>query len=100
MCPSLIEIGSKTAEKNSAQTNRQTDIQTNKQTDIHTDRHYENNGHLAVNQLSLKISPHLKRVATGRCKTTGRFVFHSFFVPRYTHPSERTKPRGEVSSTV
>jgi len=34
----LIEIGSKTAEKNSAQTNRQ------------TDRHYENNGHLAVNQ--------------------------------------------------
>ena len=38
MCPSLIEIGSKTAEKNSAQTNRQ------------TDRHYEYNGHLAVNQ--------------------------------------------------
>jgi len=35
----LIEIGSKTAEKNSAQTNRQ------------TDRLYENNGHLAVNQL-------------------------------------------------
>jgi len=32
----LIEIGSKTAEKNSAQTKRQTD--------------YENNGHLAVNQ--------------------------------------------------
>jgi len=27
-CPSLIEIGSKTAEKNSAQTNRQTDRQT------------------------------------------------------------------------
>ena len=25
MCPSLIQIGSKTAEKNSAQTNRQTD---------------------------------------------------------------------------
>jgi len=38
----LIQIGSKTAAKNSAQTNRQT----NKQ----TDRHYENNGHLAVNQ--------------------------------------------------
>jgi len=38
----LIEIGSKTAEKNSAQTNRQTNRQ--------TDRHYENNGHLAVNQ--------------------------------------------------
>jgi len=41
----LIEIGSKTADKNSAQTNRQT----NKQ----TDRHYENNGHLAVNQKSV-----------------------------------------------
>jgi len=40
MCSSLIEIGSKTAEKNSAQTNRQTE----------TNRHYENNGHLAVNQ--------------------------------------------------
>jgi len=38
MCPSLIEIGSKTAEKNSTQRNRQ------------IDRHYENNGHLAVNQ--------------------------------------------------
>jgi len=46
MCPSLIEIGSKTAEKNSAQTNKQTNKQTNRQ----TDRHYENNGHLAVNQ--------------------------------------------------
>jgi len=34
----LIEIGSKTAEKNSAQTDRQ------------TNKHYENNGHLAVNQ--------------------------------------------------
>jgi len=32
-----MEIGSKTAEKNSAQTNRQ------------TNRHYKNNGHLAVN---------------------------------------------------
>jgi len=38
ICPSLMEIGSKTAEKNSAQTNRQ------------TNRHYENNGHLAMNQ--------------------------------------------------
>jgi len=35
-------IGSKTAEKNSAHTNKQTDRQTN--------RHYEDNGHLAVNQ--------------------------------------------------
>jgi len=42
MCPSLIQIESKTAEKNSAQTNRQTDRQ--------TDRHYENNGHLAMSQ--------------------------------------------------
>jgi len=50
MCPSLIEIGSKTAEKNSAQTNRQTDKETNKQTDRQTDRHFANNGHLAVNQ--------------------------------------------------
>jgi len=41
----LIEIGSKTAEKNSAQTNKQT----NKQ----TDRHYENNGHLAMNQYAV-----------------------------------------------
>jgi len=44
----LIEIGSKTAEKNSAQTNRQTERQTN--------RHNENNGHLAVNQYSEVIS--------------------------------------------
>jgi len=36
----LIEIGSKTAEKNC----------TNKQTNRQTNRHYENNGHLAVNQ--------------------------------------------------
>jgi len=33
MCLSLIEIGSKTAEKNSAQTNKQTNRQTNRQTD-------------------------------------------------------------------
>jgi len=57
MCPSLIQIGSKTAEKNSAQTNRQ------------TDRHYENNGHLAMNQhssfsaqaCSCKFSPYGRR---------------------------------------
>jgi len=40
----LIEIGSKTADKNSAQTDRQ------------TDRHYENNGHLAVNQQDLCLT--------------------------------------------
>jgi len=48
MCRSSIEIGSKTAEKNSAQTNKQTDKQTN--------RHYENNGHLAVNQYELTVN--------------------------------------------
>jgi len=42
----LIEIGSNSAEKNSAQTDRQTDRQTNQHT------HYVNNGHLAVNQNS------------------------------------------------
>jgi len=41
----LIEIGSKTAGKNSSQTNKQTDRQTDK-----TNRHYENNGDLTVNQ--------------------------------------------------
>jgi len=40
MYPSLIEIGSDGWEK----------LCTNKQTDRQTDRHYENNGHLAVNQ--------------------------------------------------
>jgi len=44
MCPSLIQIGSKTAEKNSAQTNKQTKT-LHKQTDKQTNRHYENNGH-------------------------------------------------------
>jgi len=47
----LIEIGSKTAEKNSAQTNKQT----KRQTDRQTNRHYENNGHLAVNQQSVRL---------------------------------------------
>ena len=51
MYPSLIEIGSKAAKKNSAQTNKQTNRQ--------TDRHYENNDHLAVNQLPpLSLFPH------------------------------------------
>jgi len=43
----LIEIGSKTAQKNC----------TNKQTDRQTNRHYENNGHLAVNQLITLLLP-------------------------------------------
>jgi len=46
----LIEIGSKTAEKNSAQTDRQ------------TDRHYENNGHLAVNQHNKSTHSPIKRI--------------------------------------
>jgi len=61
MCPSLIQIGSKTAEKNSAQTNKQT----NKQ----TDRHYEHNGHLAVNQLlhtAKKRQQHNSKTETAR----------------------------------
>jgi len=51
MCPSLIKIGSKTAEKNSAQTNKQTDRQTDRQ----TNRHCENNGHLAMNQYTTGV---------------------------------------------
>ena len=47
MCPSLIQMGSKTAEKT---LHKQTDKQTDRQTDRQTNRHYENNGHLAVNQ--------------------------------------------------
>jgi len=48
----LIEIGfgSKTAEKKYAQTNKQT----NKPADRQTNGHYENNGHLAVNQRKKK----------------------------------------------
>ena len=49
MCPSLIQIGSKTAEKTLHK-------QTNKQTDKQTNRHYENNGHLAVNQKDAELS--------------------------------------------
>jgi len=45
----LIKIGSKTAEKNF----------TNKQTKKQTDRHYENNGHLAVNQKRISPSIHV-----------------------------------------
>jgi len=61
MCPSLIQIGSKTAEENSAQTKKQTDKQTDKQ----TNRHYENNGHLAVNQnWKYVVNPLAKPVAS------------------------------------
>ena len=53
MCPSLTEIGSKTAEKNSAQTNRQ------------TNRLYKNNGHLAVNQKLLDLMIKLPELISG-----------------------------------
>jgi len=55
----LIEIGSKTAEKNSAQTNNQ------------TDRHYENNGHLAVNQIYKTIDNPLDQHDTKISKLSG-----------------------------
>jgi len=44
------------AEKNSEQTNRQTDRQTN--------RHYENNGHLAVNQKYAMHAPQKPSLCT------------------------------------
>jgi len=50
------------AEKNSVQTNKQT----NKQTDKQTNRHYENNGHLAVNQ-KLETSYLLMMTACPKC---------------------------------
>jgi len=61
MCPSLIEIGSKTAEKNYAQTNRQ------------TNRHYENNGHLVVNQ---KCGVHACVICMWRC-----LCFFTYLLP-------------------
>jgi len=60
MCPSLIEIGSETAEKNSAQTDKQTDKQ--------TDRHYENNGHLAVNQKCSQNLVFRPSGVSGKCR--------------------------------
>jgi len=63
-CPSLIQIWSKTAEKNSAQRNKQTHRQ--------TDRHYENNGHLAVNQwMNEWKSENKDALASSQC-----FCFH------------------------
>jgi len=59
MCPSSIQIGSNTAEKNSAQTNKQTDKQTN--------RHYEINGHLSVNQLSLGLQQQIAADVGASC---------------------------------
>jgi len=56
----LIEIGSKTAEKNSAQTNRR------------TDRHYENNGHLAGREPKLFFLGFRDFVLSARDVTEGR----------------------------
>jgi len=64
MCPSLIEIGSKMAEKNSAQTNKQ------------TDKHYENNGHLAVNQHDVCIDGLEVKLHTACCN----YVVTSFHI--------------------
>jgi len=50
------------AEKNSAQTNKQ------------TNRHYENNGHLAVNQYVKNININLKNLFSWLCDN-GTFVF-------------------------
>jgi len=66
-CPSLVEIGSKTAQKNSAQTKKQTDKQ--------TDRHYENNGHLAVNLEQSgagKVTPGMSKHLLGRRELLAR----------------------------
>jgi len=72
MCASLIEIGSKTTEKNSAQTNRQTD----KQTDRQTNRHYENNGHLAVNQYERITTSSVTSSVTSLATAVQRGNFH------------------------
>ena len=53
ICPSWIKIGSKTAEKNSAQTNRQ------------TNRHYENNGHWSLGRQPIMY----KRLPAGMSRT-------------------------------
>ena len=81
MCPSLIQIGSKTAEKNC--TNKQTDRQTNKQTQ--TNRHYENKGHLAVNQksrYSTKRRINTLIVVTNKCKSNTMYIVHRFTITR------------------
>jgi len=67
MCPSLIQTGSKTAEKNSAQTNK------------HTNRHYENNGHLAVNQNYSIIARHPQRTYTPYFAMFMSFIDHAVF---------------------
>ena len=88
MCPSLIKIGSKTAEKNSAQTNRQTDRQ--------TDRHYENNGHLAVNQKCL----HIKQCTHDKWRSTPQIIlmFHKLRSADYAlcicHIQQGYRPSG------
>ena len=68
MCPSLIQTGSKTAEKNSAQTNR----------------HYENNGHLAMNQYTyhyqLNYVQPRRRHSVNACRQMG-LILRTTFLP-------------------
>jgi len=66
MCPSLIQIGSKTAETNSAQTNKQ------------TNRHYENNGHLAVNQCQQRVDGIITRLILSHATTRPIVVVATF----------------------
>jgi len=65
--------------KNSAQTNKQTDKQTN--------RHYENNGHLAQNQL----------VSTCRTPGDSKGYQHGRWI-RIWHPCSRTTLMGRVDA--
>jgi len=69
------------AEKNSAQTNRQTDRQINRQ----TDRHYENNGHLAVNQQKNPQKPKPKQTQKPQKQLTCVCVCLSFITNATWH---------------
>ena len=71
----LIKIGSKMAEKNSAQTNKQ------------TNRHYENNGHLAVNQYYNTIIV-LSVIKIQKC-LIDQFAFFNFGLIRFSISSTR-----------
>ena len=65
MCPSLIEMGQRRPRKTA-----QTKKQTNKQTDRQTDGHYENNGHLAVDQKNVVYIYGTNLIAYHRCRKT------------------------------
>jgi len=59
----LIQIGLKTAEKNSAQTNK------------HTDRHYENNGHFRVRLIPVSVSDISRYSPVSVSIAIGRYLF-------------------------